>query len=225
MEDLPIKYVSLFTGLTDPELESILRLAVRQSFKKNQIVLFEDDPDFKLYIILVGMVKLTRINEDGREFIFSVLGEGDIFGELSILDDELRSTNAVAIEETVLLSIDRSDYQEIFQTHPQLTLNLLREMTQRLRIRDAQIKSLSMQTATGKVASTILRFADDSGRVNMGQVEINRLPPHRDLANMVGTSRETISRAINWLTANGYLHKLNGRLVINDYENFRASFY
>ena len=59
----------------------------------------------------------------------------------------------------------------------------------------------------------------------MGQVEITRLPPHRDLANMVGTSRETISRAINWLTANGYLQKMNGRLVINDYENFRAAFF
>ena len=225
MEDLHIKYVSLFDGLTDTELESVLRLAVRQQFKKNQMVLFEDDADTRLYIILKGMVKLTRISDDGREFIFSFLGEGDVFGELSILDDEIRSTNAVAVENTVLLYLDRSDYQEIFQTYPQLTLNLLREMTLRLRIRDAHIKSLTLQSATGKVANTILRFADDTGHINMGQVEITRLPPHRDLANMVGTSRETISRAIHWLTANGYLQKANGRLIIRDYENFRAAFY
>jgi CRP/FNR family cyclic AMP-dependent transcriptional regulator len=225
MEDLQIKYVSLFDGLSDAELDNIMRLTVRQHFKKNEMILFEEDADTRLYIILMGMVKLTRINDDGREFIFSFLGEGDVFGELSILDDEIRSTNAVAVEKTVLMYIDRSDYQEIFQTHPQLTLNLLREMTMRLRIRDAHIKSLTLQSATGKVANTILRFADESGRIHMGQVEITRLPPHRDLANMVGTSRETISRAINWLTANGYLQKMNGRLVINDYENFRAAFF
>ena len=175
MEDLQIKYVSLFDGLSDAELDNIMRLTVRQHFKKNEMILFEDDADTRLYIIL--------------------------------------------------MYIDRSDYQEIFQTHPQLTLNLLREMTMRLRIRDAHIKSLTLQSATGKVANTILRFADESGRIHMGQVEITRLPPHRDLANMVGTSRETISRAINWLTANGYLQKMNGRLVINDYENFRAAFF
>jgi CRP-like cAMP-binding protein len=225
MEELPIKYVSLFSGLSDTELENILRLAVKQSFKKNQMVLFEDDPDTRLYIILKGMVKLTRINDDGREFIFAFLGEGDVLGELSILEDEIRSTNAVAVENTVLIYLDRSDYQEIFQTYPQLTLNLLREMTQNLRIRDTQIKSLTLQSATGKVANTILRFADEAGHISMGMVEITRLPPHRDLANMVGTSRETISRAINWLTAQGYLQKLNGRLVIRDYENFRTAFY
>ncbi len=220
-----IRYVGLFDGLAEYQLKNILSVVVRQDFKKNQMVLFEDEPDTRLYLILKGLVKLTRITEEGREFILSFLGEGDVLGELSILDDEVRTNNAVAVEDTTLLYISRTDYLHIFQECPKLTLNLLRDMTQRIRERDAQIKSMSLQSATGKVASTILRFADEVGKINMGKVEITRLPPHRDLANMVGTSRETISRAINWLTENGYLHKQGSRLVISDYENFRDSFY
>jgi len=225
MKKLPSGYVSLFTGLGERQLEKIWRLSVEQTFKKNEMILFEDEPDTRLFIIVKGIVKLTRITEEGREFIFSFLGEGDFFGELSLLDDEIRSTNAVAIKDSTIISFQRSDYVKIFRQFPQITLNLLREMTQRLRERDRMIKSMSLQNATGKVACTILRFADDAGDINMGQVEIPRLPPHRDLANMVGTSRETISRAINWLTDQGYLQKEGGRLIIKDYENFRASFF
>jgi CRP-like cAMP-binding protein len=220
-----IRYVGLFDGLNEHQLETILSVSIKQKFKKNQMVLFEDEPDTKLYLILKGLVKLTRITEGGREFIFSFLGEGDVFGELSILDDEVRTNNAVVVDDALLLYINRIDYLRIFQDCPQLTLNLLRDMTQRIRERDAQIKSMSLQSATGKVASTILRFADEVGKINMGKVEITRLPPHRDIANMVGTSRETISRAINWLTENGYLQKHGNRLVISDYEDFRSSFY
>ncbi len=224
MDDVDIKYVSLFAGLDDSVLDRIWRVSVMQRFKKNKMIVFEDEPESRLYIIINGLVKLTRISEDGREFIFSFLDEGDFFGELSLLEEELSSTNAVAIEDSVLIYIQRADYLKIFSDIPQISFNLLREMTQRLRIRDSQIKSLSLHDATGKVASTILRFADNSGNINMGQVELPQLPPHRDIANMVGTSRETISRALNWLEAKGYLHKERGRLIIRDYENFRAAF-
>jgi CRP/FNR family transcriptional regulator len=211
--------------LIDVQIENIWRLSVEQKFKKNEMILFEDEPDTRLFIITEGIIKLTRITEEGREFIFSFLGEGDFFGELSLFDDEIRTTNAVAVKDSTVISFQRSDYVKIFRQFPQITLNLLREMTQRLRERDRMIKSMSLQNATGKVACTILRFADESGDINMGQVEIPRLPPHRDIANMVGTSRETISRAINLLTEQGYLQKVGGRLIINDYENFRASFF
>ena len=225
MYKIPSGYVSLFAGIDDRHLDSIWRLSVEQMYKKNEIILFEDELDTRLFIIINGTVKLTRISEEGREYIFSFLGEGDFFGELSLLEDEIRSTNAVAVKESTIISFQRSDYVKIFRQFPQITLNLLREMTQRLRERDRMIKSMSLQNATGKVACTILRFADDAGDINMGQVEIPRLPPHRDIANMVGTSRETISRAINWLTEQGYLQKEGGRLIIKDYENFRASFF
>jgi CRP/FNR family transcriptional regulator, cyclic AMP receptor protein len=225
MGRFPAGYINLFTGLNDREIGHIWALSVEQNVRKNEMILFENEPDTRLFIITEGIVKISCISEEGREFIFSFLGEGDFFGELSLFDDEIRSTNAVAVKDSTIISFQRSDYINMFRHFPQITFNLLREMTQRLRERDRMIKSMSLQNATGKVACTILRFADDSGKIHMGQVEIPHLPPHRDIANMVGTSRETISRAINWLTDQGYLQKIGGRLIINDYENFRASFF
>jgi len=108
--------------------------------------------------------------------------------------------------------------------YPQIAINLLKELAHRLRRSDSQIKSLSLQNATGKVASTLLRIADDSGKIYKGQVEIPRLPPQQDLANMAGTSRETISRVIKTLTEQGYLRKEGSRLIILDYESFRSEF-
>ena len=81
-----------------------------------------------------------------------------------------------------------------------------------------------MQNATGRVANTILRFADDYGAFNLGKIEIQKLPTHRDIANMVGTSRETISRALKSLARKGYIRREGNKLVICDYQEFRLSF-
>ena len=97
-------------------------------------------------------------------------------------------------------------------------------MAHRLRRSDSQIKSLSLQNALGRVASTILRIADDSGTIKHGKVEIASLPPQQDLANMAGTSRETISRVIKSLNQLGYLKKEGGKLIILEYDRFKHDF-
>jgi CRP/FNR family transcriptional regulator len=97
-------------------------------------------------------------------------------------------------------------------------------MTQRLRRKDEQIKSMVFQDAMGKLANTLLQFAEDVGDLNQGLVEINRLPAQKDIASMVGTSRETISRSMRSLVEKGFISKQRGRLIIRDYANFRASF-
>ena len=112
----------------------------------------------------------------------------------------------------------------MLRDYPQVAINLLKELAHRLRRSDSQIKSLSLQNALGKVASTLLRIADDSGIIKHGQVEISQLPPQQDLANMAGTSRETISRVIKSLNMLGYVKKEGGKLKILDYERFRQDF-
>ncbi|MCK5033258.1 MAG: Crp/Fnr family transcriptional regulator, partial [Calditrichia bacterium] len=123
-----------------------------------------------------------------------------------------------------ILVIRREDFLQMLRDFPQIAINLLKELAHRLRRSDSQIKSLSLQNATGKVASTLLRIADDSGKIHLGQVEIPKLPPQQDLANMAGTSRETISRVIKSLSEKGYLKKIGSKLIIMDYEAFRSDF-
>jgi CRP-like cAMP-binding protein len=219
-----LKYIPLFSELVDDDLEEIVKLAVRQTYKKDNMILIEEEIGSTMFIILDGRVKISRISDDGREVILSILSEGDFFGEMSILDGQNRSANVVTLEDSKIMVIRREDFLQMLHDYPQIAINLLKELAQRLRKSDSQIKSLSLQNATGKVASTLLRIADDSGKIHLGQVEIPHLPPQQDLANMAGTSRETISRVLKSLTKQGYLKKEGNRLIILDYESFRSEF-
>jgi len=219
-----LKYIPLFSELSEKDLREIIKLAVRQVYKKDNMILIEEEIGSTMFIILEGRVKISRISEEGREVILSILSEGDFFGEMSILDGQNRSANVVTLDDSKIMIIRREDFLQMLHDYPQIAINLLKELAHRLRRSDSQIKSLSLQNATGKVASTLLRIADDSGKIHMGQVEIPRLPPQQDLANMAGTSRETISRVIKALTKEGYLKKEGSRLIILDYELFRSEF-
>ncbi len=219
-----LKYIPLFSELTENELIEINKLAVKQYYKKDNMILIEEEIGSTMFIILDGRVKISRISEEGREVILSILSEGDFFGEMSILDGQNRSANVVTLDDSKIMIVRREDFLQMLHDYPQIAINLLKELAHRLRRSDAQIKSLSLQNATGKVASTLLRIADDSGKIHLGQVEIPRLPPQQDLANMAGTSRETISRVLKALAKEGYLKKEGSRLIILDYESFRSEF-
>ena len=224
MDILDLQMIPLFSELSDNQLENISNFAVKQLYKKDNMVLIEEEVGSTMFVIVSGRVKISRISDEGREVILSILVDGDFFGEMAILDGQTRSANAVTLEDTELLIIRRENFLEMLHKYPQVAINLLKELAHRLRRSDSQIKSLSLQNALGKVASTLLRIADDSGIIKHGQVEISQLPPQQDLANMAGTSRETISRVIKSLNLLGYVKKEGSKLKILDYERFRHDF-
>ncbi len=224
MEIEILKSIPLFSELSDDDLNDIARHTVRQVYKKDNMVLIEEEVGSTMFVILDGRVKISRISDEGREVILSILCDGDFFGEMSILDGQTRSANAVTLEDTELMIIRRENFLQMLYDYPQIAINLLKELAHRLRRSDSQIKSLSLQNAMGRVASTLLRIADDSGIIKQGRVEIAHLPPQQDLANMAGTSRETISRVIKSLSQLGYLKKEGSKLIIMEYERFRQDF-
>jgi CRP/FNR family cyclic AMP-dependent transcriptional regulator len=219
-----LREVPIFSELDDVQLIDITRGFQPKTFRKDNMILVEEEVGSSMFIILSGRVKISRISDDGREVILSILSEGDFFGEMSILDGQARSATVFAIDDADLLVIRRDDFLRMLHSYPVIAINLLKELAMRLRRADAQIKSLSLQDAAGKVASTILRLADDAGRIKQGTVEISEMPLQQDLANMSGTSRETISRVIKSLCADGYLRKQGGKLVILDYDRFKERF-
>ncbi|MBN2708757.1 MAG: Crp/Fnr family transcriptional regulator [Calditrichaceae bacterium] len=219
-----LKLIPLFSEMREEDLQEIINMSVRQVYKKDNMVLIEEEIGSTMFIILSGRVKISRISDEGREVILSILVDGDFFGEMAILDGQTRSANAVTLEDTEMMIIRRENFLQILHDHPQVAINLLKELAHRLRRSDSQIKSLSLQNAMGKVASTLLRIADDSGIIKQGRVEIAHLPPQQDLANMAGTSRETISRVIKSLSQLGYVKKEGSKLIIVDYDRFRQDF-
>jgi len=219
-----LKYVPIFSELSDSTLEQISKLGVKKKFPKDSIILFEHETGSALFVIVSGKVKVSRVSEDGKEVILTILGDSDFFGEMAILDGLTRSANVTSMEDSELFIIQRKDFLELLQIHPEVSIALLQELTQRLRAADMKIKSLSLKDAEGKVATVILQLADDLGKIKKGTVEIEKLPFQQDLANMAGTSRETISRTLHSFAKKGLVELDGSKLRILNYEKFKEQY-
>jgi len=219
-----LKYVPIFSDLDEKTLEQISKLGTRKPFKKEAVILFEHETGSALFVIIEGKVKVSRVSDDGKEVILTILGDSDFFGEMAILDGLARSANVTAMEDSELFLIQRSDFLDLLHSHPEVSVALLQELTQRLRSADMKIKSLSLKDAEGKVATVILQLADDVGKIKQGTVEIEKLPFQHDLANMAGTSRETISRTLHSFAKKGFVELEGSKLRIINYEKFKELF-
>jgi CRP-like cAMP-binding protein len=219
-----LENVPIFADLEEPELKKIEKLGLRKKYKKGNIVVLEKETGAALFVIITGKVKIVRTDEDGREVILSIFGPGEFFGEMSLLDGLARSASVVALAKAELFMIHRRDFLKLVHEHPQVAISLLAELTTRLRKADTQIKSLSLKDASGRVANVILMLADDIGVFRKGKVEIDELPLQQDMANMAGTSRETVSRMLHQFVREGHLLLEGNKLTINDYDEFRKQY-
>jgi CRP-like cAMP-binding protein len=224
-EDINIlRNVPIFAELEEKDLLRVVKLGTSQKYKKGNIVVLEQESGAALFVIITGKVKVVRMDEDGREVILSMFGPGEFFGEMSLLDGLTRSASVVATVKSELFMIHRRDFLELLNEFPTVTISLLAELAMRLRKADMQIKSLSLKDAEGRVANVMLILADDVGIFRKGKVEIDDLPLQQDIANMAGTSRETVSRMIHLFIEGGEVQMKGNKLIINDYEAFRKKY-
>jgi CRP/FNR family transcriptional regulator, cyclic AMP receptor protein len=224
MVDSRLHKVPLFAELNDNALAELDHHLSVMKYRKNNLIIFEDDHGLNLFIINKGRVKISRISEEGGEVILAILGEGEFFGELSVIDGLSRSATVTALDDVELLVMKREEFMRSLEKYPHVSIFLLQELAGRIRKSDAQIKSLCLRNAKGRVATTLIRLAEDIGRIKEGQVFIPELPLQRDLANIAGTSRETISRVIAVLEKEGFCHKRDDALVFDDFEEFKREF-
>ena len=208
-----LRRVPLFDALGDSEIEALAEVAFARRFDKGQLIILVAEPGDSLFIIRRGQVKVSLLHEDGREFILSLLGEGEFFGELALLDDRPRSASVSAFEETELLIVRRSDFQELISRVPGIAVTLLEELAGRLRRTDEQVGGLALLNVYSRVGKTILRLATDRGVGSPEGILIEQRPTHQQLANMSGTTRETVTRALKQLEDEGYI-RCRGREIL-----------
>jgi len=217
-------YVPIFADLDDVTIQKIGSVGFSKKYSKDEIIFREDDPGSAMFVILTGKVKVVRTSNDGREVILTILSQYDFFGEMALLDGLSRSASVIATEESELFIIQREEFLNLLKLHPEISINLLQELTQRLRAADLKIKSLSLKDAEGKVATVLLQLAEEIGKIKHGVVEIDKLPLQQDLANMAGTSRETISRNLHSFAKKGYVELDGAKLKILNFDKFRDSY-
>ena len=188
---------ALFAELDDRELASVANAAKTRRYAKDDVVFHADESGDVFCVIKEGQVKVTMISPEGKEIILSMLGPGDFFGEMALLDDEPRSATVIATEPLEVVTIWRSDFLQILSENFSLTKKVLAELSQRLRNASNRIESLATMDVYGRLARFFLDLARDQGKVlDNGYVAVIR-PTHQAIANMIGTSRETVSRLIH----------------------------
>ena len=206
-----LRRVPLFVELGEAEIARLAEIARDRSYPRNSVILFEDDPGDALYVVVTGLVKVVLIGEDGREVILSVLKEGDFFGEMSLIDDQPRSAHVIAMEDSSLLVLRREDFHKGLREAPGIAVGMLRAMSRRLREADEKIGGLVLLDVNGRVAKLLLSMADENDGVH-----ITRRVTHHTIAQMVGSSRETVSRTMRELADSGHIEVTRKAITIRN---------
>ena len=217
-----LKGVELFSELNEEQLKMLANLVVAQNFVRDETVVLEGDDSVQaLYLIASGSVQVYMTGVDGRETILSFLERGDFFGEMSLIDGEPRSASVRTVTDAQLLIIHRESFLTLIRQSPEIAMGLLSEMSKRLRKANRQIGSLSTMSVSGRVAGTLLNLMEERGvRIhtdngNMGTVIHNR-PTQQQLADMSGTTRETVSRICSLLVKTSAIAMTGKDIVIFD---------
>jgi CRP/FNR family cyclic AMP-dependent transcriptional regulator len=203
--------VPLFNGLDRVELERFAEVTREKSYPKGSVILFEDDPGDSLFVVRDGRVKVVLIGEDGREVILGVLGVGEYFGELSLIDDRPRSAHVIAMEDSNLLVLRREDFRKRVESSPSVAWSLLTELSRRLRRADDKIGGLVLLDVPGRIARLLLDLAEESGTN-----AIEKKLTHQTIAQMIGASRETVSRAMKDFQDAGWITVERRRIALAD---------
>ncbi len=183
--------VPLFSGLDRVELQRFAELTREKFYPRGSVILFENDPGDSLFVVREGRVKVVLIGEDGREVILGVLSVGEHFGELSLIDDRPRSAHVIAMEDSHLLVLRREDFRSRVEASPAVAWSLLTELSRRLRRADEKIGGLVLLDVPGRIARLLVDLS-----VEGGNEIIDKPLTHQTIAQMIGASRETVSRAM-----------------------------
>ena len=201
-----ISQIAVFCNLQTNELEQIKGLLRRKIFAAQSTLMLVEQLGEAVYFILSGTLKVHVEQKDGTDVIISILGPGEIVGELALLDSGGRSANVVTLEETSLLWMDRASFKQCMQSIPEMALNLARTLAARLRLANAQIQALAALDAECRVARQLLGFSDRYGQPQSnGDMHIPIRLTQSDIACMVGASREHVNKILVSYKERGYI--------------------
>jgi CRP/FNR family cyclic AMP-dependent transcriptional regulator len=207
-----LKAVPLFASFPEDQLRMLATMVMRRSAPRATTIMAGGDPTDSLYIVLSGRLKVMMSDSEGKEVILSILGPGEFFGEMGLIDDEPRSASVVTMEPCELLAVSKRDFKKCLAENFEMAMAVMRGLVRRLREADRKIGSLALLDVYGRVARLLLDMAEN---VNGEKVVTKRLPK-QDIAKMIGASREMVSRVMKDLQMGGYIEMRGSQIVLRD---------
>jgi len=210
--------IALFAGLTPTQLDWVAQRAHRRVFEAGRNVMTIEQPGEAVYIILYGTVKI-HIEQVERDVILSILGAGDLLGEMSLIDSVGRSASAVTLENSLLLWMDKVTFNYILDNFTPVARNLVRFLSARARLSDQLIQALATLDVNGRVARQLLAFAEKYGYKKQDAIQIRIVLTQSDIADLVGASRKRVNQAMVLFKERGLIDTdTEGRIAIKDME-------
>jgi CRP/FNR family cyclic AMP-dependent transcriptional regulator len=220
-----LRSVPLFADLEEGELERFSRVAVPRSFPASTRVFHEGDHSDACYIVRDGSFRVTREHSDGRAITLATLGPGEVFGELAMLDGEVRSASVEALTDGELLALPAGDVRALLARHPEITVKLVAALVRRLRAANERISRQSFQTVPSRVAGVLSQLVAEEAPRDGDRGEVTIHMNQADLAQLAGTSRESVSRFLADLERAGVVRSGRGRVTVLDPPKLRNYIY
>ena len=223
-----LRSVPLFADLEEGELERFSHVAVPRSFPAGTRVFHEGDSSDACYIVSEGSFRVTREHSDGRAITLATLGPGEIFGELAMLDGDTRSASAESITDGTLLALPANDVRGLLARNPEIALKLVAGLVRRLRAANARLSRQSFQTVPSRVAGILAQLSREGQENKDGEGEMQEVTirmNQTDLAQLAGTSRESVSRFLAELERAGVVRSGRGRVTVLQPNKLRNYIY
>jgi len=213
MNDKLLKKIQLFHSLTDEEMEQIINKMILKQFKKNETILYEEDTNEFMYVILLGKVKVIRSTEDGKEIILAIHKSGDFFGEMSLIDGKTTPASVIATEDSQIAIIARKDFFSIVFLHNKVTGNLLKILCARLRKCWDTIQLLNFNNASQRTKMLLLMLIEEYGEKTSEGTVLNIKLTHQNISDMTGLTRESITKVLDKLQKQKEIIVLKNRFI------------
>jgi len=211
-----LNQINFFKGLPKREIERLNRVTIMKDFKAKQVLYMQGEPGENVYLLKRGMVKISKTLYDGNELILSIIKSGEIFGELEVIDKESRHTQAVAYSQVLICIINRQELIKMVRSNPELGFRLTKIIGFRRRVIENRLENLVFRSVTEKLAALLLELKDQFGKDTESGVLIDITLTHKDLANLIGASRTTVSENLSNFMAQGIISKTGRRFIINN---------
>lgn len=208
-----IKQTKLFSSLSDDEMNQIINKMTVRQFRKNETILYEEDTNEIMYIILLGKVKVIKTTDDGKEIILAIHQTGSFFGEMSLIDGKTTPASVIATEDSLIATISKSDFFTIIFSHNKVSKNLMEILCTRLRKAWDTIQLLNFNNAAQRTKMLFMMLADEYGEKTPEGIILNIKLTHQDISDMTGLTRETVTRVLDKLQKSKEITILKGRQV------------
>jgi CRP-like cAMP-binding protein len=217
-----IRRVPLFRDFADDEAAAVAATVTDRHYGKHQFVVREGDPGDTFFLLVKGSVSVCRIAPDGRETILSILKEGDFFGEMSMFDSSLRSASIKTLTDVEVGAIQHADFLDLLDRNPRIGRSLVIALSERLRAANALIAATTSQDIRARLASLLLNLSIQFGEHVDNGVRITLRLTNQEMANMIGTTRETVNRTLNRFWDDRLVDMRTAHVVIVDPDRLRA---